>query len=158
MIMTTALQTNIKRQLAIKKLSIAELERRAGLPHAVINIMRGKSKNPSIKVAKALARELGCSIEELIGEEEIKSLSALQQYNNKVEIEALNENKNLPWDQALSKAVFDCLQECFSQRQNITVSSLITCWQEVYSYCYNSPNKTVDRRFVEWFINRHLSL
>ncbi len=67
--MCNVIQKNIKRLLKDQNLSIAELERRAGLRHSVINIVHGRSKNPSVKIAHAIAKELGCTMEELLSEE-----------------------------------------------------------------------------------------
>lgn len=66
--MNTVLQKNIKQQLKKQNLSIAELERRIGLRHAVVNILHGRSKNPSIHLAHAIAKELGFSVESMLTE------------------------------------------------------------------------------------------
>jgi transcriptional regulator with XRE-family HTH domain len=57
---------------AIKK--AAELEKKAGLKmSAVRNILTGKSNNPGIEVLSAIARLLGCSVDELTGETKSQS-------------------------------------------------------------------------------------
>lgn len=141
--MSTIMQANIKKQLAEKNMTAAELERRTGIPHAVINILHGRSKNPSIRTAQAIAKELGCSVEEL-----------LQETPGIIEIAQQQEQ---PWDAELYKQVANIVCECIEKSQlkpaAMLVSKAIT---EVYIYTLGGPQKIVDRRFVQWLINRNL--
>lgn len=54
-----------------KKLSQAELAKRAAIPQSVIaEIETGKSKNPTVETALRLAQALECTVEDLIAPEE----------------------------------------------------------------------------------------
>jgi transcriptional regulator with XRE-family HTH domain len=145
--MSNLLQQNLKRRLALKKLSVAELERRTGLRHAVINIMRGKSKNPGVQVAHALAKELGCTVEQLLVDASATSGTVGGQ-----------SAPPIPLDTALSAEVFALVQECIQAQRGaaiVSMQDLIHCWSEAYLYCYNSPTKTLDQRFIVWFMQRY---
>jgi len=140
--MTTIMQANIKKQLAEKNMTAAELERRTGIPHAVINILHGRSKNPSIRTAQAIAKELGCSVEELLQE-------------NPGIINSNQENQQ-PWNAELYKQVANTVCECIEELQlkpaPVLVSKAIT---EVYNYTLGGPQKIIDHRFVQWLIKRN---
>lgn len=134
--MNTIMQANIKKQLHAKNMTAAELERRTGIPHAVINILHGRSKNPSLRTAQAIAKELGCSVEELLTE--------TAEHNNPI---------NSDWHPELYMQAFNAVYNCITAKK-ITphvkqVSDSIT---EVYLYTLGSQTKTVDQRFVEWLI------
>jgi transcriptional regulator with XRE-family HTH domain len=138
--MTTAIQVNIKRQLHAKNMTAAELERRTGIPHAVVNILHGRSKNPSIRTAQAIAKELGCSVEDLFAEEPEQSNTTDSNHN---------------WNSELYTDVFNtimtCIQKSKLQPQPETIATWLT---EVYQYTLGSPEHKVDLRFVEWLLGR----
>ena len=65
--MSTHLANQISIRMRAKNLSVASLEREAGLTnHSVLNILRGKSKRPSAEVLLAVADVLGCTINDLM--------------------------------------------------------------------------------------------
>lgn len=137
--MNTAIQINIKKQLTAKNMTAAELERRTGIPHAVVNILHGRSKNPSLKTAQAIAKELGCSLEELFAEE----------------APVIITNKNKTWDAQLYvtvvNSILDGIKTLNLQPQPEDVATWIT---EVYRYTLGSPELKVDQRFVQWLLER----
>jgi len=140
--MTNTMQTNIKKQLAEKNMTAAELERRTGIPHAVINILHGRSKNPSIRTAQAIAKELGCSVEELLSE---------------VSPKGTIENKKYDWDPELYKQSFDAIYNYITNLNLKPKATLVAeCITEVYMYTVDSPEKIVDLRFVKWLIDKNL--
>lgn len=139
--MTTAIQLNIKRQLHAKNMSAAELERRTGIPHAVVNILHGRSKNPSIRTAQAIAKELGCTVEDLFAEEPQQTKAT---------------ESNHTWDAQLYTDVFNaviiCVQKLKLQPQPEAMATWLT---EVYRYTLGSPDHKVDQRFIEWLLARN---
>ncbi|WP_431856629.1 LexA family transcriptional regulator [Azospirillum sp.] len=67
----TDLAREIQRRMKALKLTIAELERRAGVPAGrVKNILLGKSKNPRTDTIRKIAKALGCAASDLTGEDE----------------------------------------------------------------------------------------
>ena len=66
-VMSTPIAKQIFTRMRAKNLTFYELQKKAGLkPHAVQNILRGKSQKPSAELLQAIARELGCTIEDLL--------------------------------------------------------------------------------------------
>lgn len=127
------MQTNIKKQLHAKNMTAAELERRTGIPHAVINILHGRSKNPSIRTAQAIAKELGCSVEELISEP--------------------TKPVNAGWNAQVYRSIFEAVYNCIQTKNIRPEPKLVSeCITEAYTYTIGSPNQTVDLRFIEWLI------
>lgn len=145
--MSTILQTNIKKQLSEKNMTAAELERRTGIPHAVINILHGRSKNPSIRTAQAIAKELGCTVEELISE---SSCTTKQTDTNSIKL----SNK---WDAELylqaTKVICMLIQNTNANPDPIIVAECIT---EVYLYAQGGEMNIIDQRFAEWIVNKKL--
>lgn len=136
--MNSALQINIKKHLAKQKMSAAELERRTGIPHAVVNILHGRSKNPSLRTAQAIARELGCTVEELFSE----------------------QADPLPtgaWDANLFKKSADAIcKEIATHKVEASVEKVAACVCEVYAYTKGSPMGNIDARFVSWIVQKNI--
>lgn len=66
--MSLKLLNNIRRQCADKGISIAEIERRAGLADNAI--FKWACTSPSVDRVQRVAAELGVSMDELLGSEE----------------------------------------------------------------------------------------
>lgn len=150
----TTLQKNIKNKLEQKNISIAELERRAGLRHAVINILHGRSKNPSIHTAQAIAKELNCSIEDLLSE---KKDPPIQSDNNLIAKtpEEINNQAPAQWDPLLAKKALDTVNNYLVGNSAIPDSTeIFLCVNEIYKYSLNNGNKNIDPIFVSWVTNR----
>lgn len=138
--MSKAIQENIKRQLQAKNMTAAELERRTGIPHAVVNILHGRSKNPSIKTAQAIAKELGCTVEELLAEEATKLQDAA-------------------WVPELYAAVFNAVyKEILTLNLHPTPEQVGNWITDVYNYALGSKEQKVDLRFVQWTLQRAQTL
>ena len=137
--MSTAIRTNIKKKLLAKNMTAAELERRTGIPHAVVNILHGRSKNPSIRTAQAIAKELGCSVEDLFAEEQNAVLDTGEQ----------------DWNATLYLEVFNVvINEIKKLHLQPTPECVGTWLTEVYRYALGSIDQKVDLRFVQWLLQR----
>jgi transcriptional regulator with XRE-family HTH domain len=65
----TALTRRIQQELAARKWTMRDLERKAGLKeNGVLNILRRKSLNPRIDTLQKIAGAMDCTIGELLGE------------------------------------------------------------------------------------------
>jgi transcriptional regulator with XRE-family HTH domain len=158
--METTFQKNIKVHLEKKKISVAELERRIGLRHAVINIMHGRSKNPSIRVAQAIAKELGCSIEDLLSNESSVKQQVQTILNNTAHEQYHQENHHLltsnsqPWDLSLAIQSLETVNNyLISNKLNPHSTDVFQCVNEIYRYSYNN-NKQIDPVFVNWITEK----
>lgn len=141
--MSNAIQQNIKKQLAQKNMTAAELERRTGIPHAVVNIIHGRSKNPSLRTAQAIAQELGCTVEELFAEQPAQQSQALG--NGGFDINLYKKACN---------AVCTEIQKSNLQPRPEQVAACLT---ETYNYAFGSQTQTIDQRFVAWLVNKDLN-
>lgn len=135
--MTHAIQQNIKRALQAKNMTAAELERRTGIPHAVVNILHGRSKNPSLRTAQAIAKELGCSVEELMAEPKQPNPD------------------NVDWNMDLYKQVFKVLCEQVQILNKQPTPEKMSQWlTDIYNYTLGHETLVVDARFVRWLLER----
>jgi transcriptional regulator with XRE-family HTH domain len=65
----TPLTTRIRQELNARNWYVRDLERAAGLKErTVLSILERKSKNPRVDTIQKIAKALGCSIGELLGE------------------------------------------------------------------------------------------
>lgn len=155
--MSSTIQKNIKNLLAKKRLSIAELERRIGLRSAVVNILHGRSKNPSIRVTQAIANELGCTVEELMTEENIHLQSSTMQTNlNNLDLKKTQQQTQIfTWDSQLAMKVMQDLSNYLQeQKLELPIGKIFQCIEEIYKYSYNAPNRQVDKTFIKWIVDR----
>lgn len=139
--MTNPMQTNIKKHLSAQNMTAAELERRTGIPHAVVNILHGRSKNPSLKTVQAIAKELNCSVEDLLAED-IQHAQENKQRANTCNI--------LLYEQVFT-AVIKCVRELHLQPSPELMANWLT---DIYLYSLGSPEQKVDLRFVQWQLSK----
>lgn len=141
------LQANIRSKLDQKRMSICELERRAGLKQSTVqNILLGRSKNPGVETIYVLAKELGCSIEELL--------------SSKDEIEQRSQRlaANLPWKgKIFIKAAQFVDHFIRSHSENVSLEKALMCINEIYAYSLREKtDDNIDEKFAEWITERNL--
>ncbi len=135
------MQNNIKKHLTAQNMTAAELERRTGIPHAVVNILHGRSKNPSLKTVQAIAKELNCSVEDLLAED-IVAVTAQAK---------TKQTWNAELYQQVFLAVMQCVQQLSLQPNPQQMANWLT---EVYEYALGSPEQKVEQRFVQWLLGK----
>jgi DNA-binding Xre family transcriptional regulator len=135
--MQSILQKNIKKHLHKKNISVTELERRAGIKHAVINIMHGRSKNPSAKITFAIAKELDCSIEDLFTDEENITPTVTSPL----------------WDEQIYMDCVSIINLKIKQGKIKPNLDLVLSWvRQAFCYSQSAPSKQVEERFIDWLI------
>ncbi len=140
------LQNNIKHRLAQMDITVAELERRAGLkPSTVSNILLGRSKSPHLETVYATAKALGCMVDDLIHE------------NNKPEpiLDLLQIRlSKINWTPTLLIESIEFVQMYLTQH-NLKVDSgnVIACILELYIYSSEGSGK-FDNQFAIWYIEK----
>ena len=143
--MLNKLQLKIKDYLDKNGITVSELERRAGVPHAVVNIMRGRSKNPSMKVANSIAKELNCSVEELFEDRNC----------NNTKIENRTNSKPMQYDEELLQNSLKALTQALAEYQlSPEITDVLKCVEDIYKYTVDSPTKEVDLRFTKWLAQK----
>lgn len=147
--MSLKLAQQIEVRMKAQNISIMSLENKAGLkPHAVRNILTGKSKRPSAVNLQAIADTLGCSIKDLLSESPISQEEASGFSRDdilKMKYPELS-NHNLIYE--VVKVVDSLLRQ-----KNVTVDQFFVCLQEVYLQSIQKDPRTVDREFATWFVD-----
>lgn len=146
--MKIAQQVQIR--MKAKRLSIPELENQAGLKtHAVRNILRGKSKNPSAVNLQAIADVLGCSVKDLLATPEV-----LENESQTASLEEVLQATYSKYDKKhlfpeVLKTVEALVQK---QKKDLTVEQFLTCVREIYLHSLQKDPTNVDMDFAEWFL------
>lgn len=140
------LQTTLKSQLLKSNLSIREVERRAGLNRSALsNILRGKSKNPTLHTLHALAEVLECSLSDFIGSSEVEEPKDLQ---SKVHV-------SFPTYVPLLHQTIDIAEEYF---KNIdykpNLEQFWGCVRKVYIHALENHNQEIDLSYAEWLVDK----
>jgi transcriptional regulator with XRE-family HTH domain len=154
------LQAEIKRRLDEKDISISALERDANLKKGTLyNIVYGRSKNPRIDIMQAIARQLGCSVLELYGQE--SEVATTVEINNAAEGNTLpheNPRKTSKITEWNGKLYSECLQlvleRCAQQGFTTDKATMLSYIEEIYDYSIDSDTRQVDVRFAEWIFNK----
>lgn len=156
--LTNTLQSNIRRQLSLRNMSVSELERRAGLKQSTIqNILHGRSKNPSVETIQSIAGELHCSIEELISEVAHQS-SVPPQIRSGEESDV--DDSNGVWNAVLFIKTIEVVQKILDKRQVVLPKKqILAAVDEIYKYSIgisDGISNAIDERFAEWLIEKVL--
>jgi len=145
--MHDTLRTNIKNKIQQNKTSVSELERRAGLkPSTLQNIVLGRSKNPGLETIMSLAKELGCTIDELI--------------SPSVDSQFKKAKTDLPmkiiWNETLFISIVSYIAEFLTQHSFslIEINEVLECIKEIYTYSLKAQSETMDSKFAEWIVER----
>lgn len=142
--MTTALAKQLSARMKAKNINVTALEREAGLnTHAALNILRGKSKEPSAKILYAIANVLGCTIPDLLDNKEIFQPT-----------ETTNADLfNAPYDNPhlLQEVITVVNDKVKNEKVQLTRQQAITCVEEIYLNSLQRNLETIDPEFTEWF-------
>jgi len=153
------LKEQIQQRLKEKRMSVNALEVAASLPKGTIqNIMRGKSKNPRVANIEAIAKQLGCSVSELLGHVPVEDVSNLQAGAISAAEEAKKALvKSTEWNTNL---YIECVkigaEICEKHNFKTDKETLIPHIDNIYAYSLKSGNSFVDVRFAEWEIENNL--
>jgi len=149
--MTSALKEKIIERMEAKNLSIAELERRAGLSiHSVRNILKGRIKKPSAQSLQAIAEALECSLMDLVNAstttgDDLASLSQSKKISPPVDYPELMLE--------CSKTVLTLIRDCDPKA---SVDEYLDIVKKVYFYSSKEEPRKSDIRFAEWLIETQL--
>lgn len=147
--MSSALKEKIIERMEAKNLSIAELERRAGLSiHSVRNILKGRIKKPSAQSLQAIAEALECSIVDLINSSPSKRGEGYSpEFQGRMK-------KRWPLD--YPPLMLDCSEKILkliSEKSiKVSVEEYLDVLKKVYFYSSREEPRKFDMRFAEWLI------
>lgn len=150
--MSTQLAKQIEMRMKARNLSVAALEREAGLTtHSVKNILRGKSKRPSAEVVQAVADVLGCTVKELLENTEL--FQAEEAFVPKAEM------AEAPFDhpELLSQVVEVVLEGIAQRKASLTIKKALMCIEETYLHSLQKDASKVDQDFADWFLDLNIN-
>lgn len=135
----------LKEIMEEKSITANALEKRSGVKvSSVQNIIYGRSKNPGIDTVKAIAKALGCTLYDLLEENE-----------NTTSLSANNPNEK-EWNISL---FIDALKaaETMMKQKGIKPSykTALAFANEIYSYSQLSNKGTADYDFTRWLFEKH---
>lgn len=144
----TAIAQQIDVRMKAHNLSIMALETKAGVkPHAVRNILTGKSKSPSAVNLQAIADVLGCSVKDLLA-----TPTVLQEREISKSLDDLLQEKHA--NSSLMGECVKAIEEGLKQtKKSITTAQFLTCVREVYLHSLQKNPVQVNKEFAEWFID-----
>lgn len=146
--MTSALKEKIIERMEAKNLSIAELERRAGLSiHSVRNILKGRIKKPSAQSLQAIAEALECSILDLMS----SSSSAQEGFFHETDRKT-RKHSPLDYPDLLSECSQKILKIIAQKNYKVSVEEYLDIVRKVYLYSSREEPRKLDIRFAEWLI------
>lgn len=145
--MTTTLQETLQAYINKKGLSVAALERKAGLKLNVLrNILKGQSKKPTAETLQGIAGAIGCSVEDLLaGRTETTS-----EFNKLIHSPTVEHPLLL---QDTLKAILDYAA---SNKLTFTVQQTLYILEETYAYFVQKTPPQIDKDFIEWFIRKNV--
>lgn len=146
--MASALKEKIMERMEAKNLSIAELERRAGLSiHSVRNILKGRIKKPSAQSLQAIAEALECSILDLMNTTPSTSGGYSPQMQGRMRKRSPLEYPDLMLN--CSQKILDLISQ---RKLKVSVDEYLEVIKKVYFYSSREEPRKFDMRFAEWLI------
>ncbi len=145
-IMSTQIAKLISTRMRAKNLSVSTLEKEAGLkPHAVQNILRGKSKRPSADILQAVADVLGCTVKDLMHRQETYEEASQSKK------ELLSHKYKHP---ELFLEIVKFANNALEEKDNeLTIEQFINCIEEIYLQSLQKDPSKIDEEFAEWWID-----
>lgn len=150
--MDSEVKEKIIERMEARNLSIAELERRAGLSiHSVRNILKGRIKKPSAQSLQAIAEALDCSIIDLMNN------SPSQSGPHSLELERkFKKSPTLECPELMIECASTILNLIKKSEKMVTVDEYLDIVKKVYFYSSKEEPRKLDLRFAEWLIESQL--
>lgn len=145
--MDSNLQRKIQNYLDTTGLSVAALERQAGLKTNVArNILRGQSKKPTAVTLQAIANVMGCTVQDLLGvKKEFHKADGAMRFDDSPTVE----------NPELLKKVLDCILKISRDNSHhLSIHQTAIILEEIYSYSIKRSPPNIDMVFVEWYMKR----
>lgn len=145
--MTETLAKQLALRMKAQNISAPVLEKMAGVgTHGVLNIIRGKSKQPSAQNLHAITTALGCTISDLL---DGRDIFCQDEYGRTTE-DLLNDSYVQP--DLLVAALSIVNQKIAESSLSPTVQQVFNCVQETYVNALQRNLYTIDPDFIEWFL------
>jgi len=140
------LSAKLKERMQIQGISAHRLEQEAGLKRsAVQNILHGRSRKPSAEILHAIAKILGCSITDLLGDPS----STISWGSKKATVVDETLNFRL-YDEAV-KRTYNVLKK---EEQLPSKQKTLEFINEIYQYSIDNKIDAIDMRFASWLAQK----
>lgn len=137
------LKKQIETFLEQEGISIRELERRSGLmPTSIINILSDRSKNPKASSLVAIAKVIGCSVDELVAE---------PVFSDEKEVNLPVSNK-IEWNVSLLTNVIRAVDK-ESSHSTLGFEKTLDIVKKIYTLTIKKNETTPNMDFVKWLIS-----
>ena len=136
-----------------KNLSIAELERLAGLSiHSVRNIVKGRIKRPSAQSLQAIAEALECSIVDLVD----SSPLSMDEHSYAAQRRKRNSPPLIHHTLMLEccSVVIDVANE---YKNELSIDDYLDMVKKIYTYSSKEDPIKLDMRFAQWLVETQLN-
>lgn len=147
---TTQLQEALKEKMSEIGISVHALEKQAGLKRsAVQNILHGRSKNPSAHILHAVAKILGCNINELLNHSQATFTEPSHITEQK---ENTAEHFNIELYAEAARMACDTLS---NNPPSLNTSQSLRYIKEIYQYALDSHLPYIDKNFATWLAGKY---
>jgi len=146
------LQKTLKGKMRETGLSAHLLEKQAGLKRSSVqNILQGRSRKPSAEILYAIAKILGCSINELLGDFENNKNTTQPATQPSTTDNSANDMININLYAEATQLTNEILthQNIVPDRQK-TLKFI----EEVYNYALENKLTTIDVQFARWLAKK----
>lgn len=138
------LQQKMRDFISANRLPVAAFEREAGLKTNVArNILKGNVKRPTMDTLQPIAKYMGCSVSELLGEEQLAPKAP-----------SLPPSPQLAHSNLLLAALQAVTQEASAKTHTLTIDRALSLAKEVYWYSLRKSPPVVELDFVAWLIEK----
>lgn len=149
------LREKILELMEAKNLSIAELERLAGLSiHSVRNILKGRVKKPSAQAIQAIADALECPVEYLMSSTSAAEAGFPQDLNRKTK----KPRPLLEHPELMIECLDKILKELTAKGADISIDEYFDVVKKVYLYSSREEPRDIDMRFTAWLFENQLGI
>lgn len=136
------LKERINKKLKIKNLSVASVERLAGIgAGAVRSFLVGKTKSPTLETLSALSQILDCSLPDLLG----------------LDTEEPIVSDEITINLSLYSQTVELIIGLLKERQIlISAKELFKAVKEIYLFSEQKKKGILDKEFAEWYLKNVL--
>jgi len=148
LIMGDPLGVRIRQLANNKKLTIAKLERIAGLQNSTVrDIIIGKSKNPTVSTLTKICKALECSFYDLLNKEEV--------FQSNVLPIGTNVYSNMQWGHELFTKCAETIEKYLNKYElSFGLGKIIVLIIDLYLYSLTKNNNQLDEKSAEWLVEK----
>ena len=134
-----------------KKLSIAALERQAGLSiHSIRNILKDRIKKPSAQSLQIIAETVECSLADLIQKSPYRNRKIKKIIRPLIKKENCMILDDIELMRECSQTIITLVKD---EGKSLSINDYLNILKNVYSYSASEKIRKVDHKFSKWFID-----